>query len=111
MNEIKDIKPGSFESLGAVLRKWQSFQKLEWWDYKGEAPWWCNQRAFLSFFAGAVWQCRGWVFEEFSTKRRVATARGKYKSHPGRCGIKFGIVLAKGCDNNNLCKVASIKNL
>jgi hypothetical protein len=38
MKEIKDINPGPFEPLQAVLRKWQSFQKLEWWDYKDDAP-------------------------------------------------------------------------
>ena len=91
MKAIKDIKPGPFESLETVLRKWQSFQKLEWWDYKGDAPWWYNERASLSLLAGAVWKCGGWVFEEFSTKRRTATTKGKYEKYLGRCDIMFGV--------------------
>jgi hypothetical protein len=91
MNRINEITPGPLKSLEAVLRKWQSFQKLEWWDCKGDAPWWYNERASLSLFAGAVWRSGGWVFEEFSTKRRVAKGRSKYKSSSGRCDIMFGI--------------------
>lgn len=91
MKEIKEIKPGRLKSLKSILRKWQSLQRLEWWDYKGDCPWWYNERASLSLFAGAVWRSRGWVFEEFSTKRRVAKGRSEYRSSSGRCDIMFGI--------------------
>jgi hypothetical protein len=91
MKEIKYMEPGPFGFLKPALLEWQSMQKLDWWDHKGDAPWWYNERASLSLFAGAVWKCRGWVFEEFSIKRRTATTRGKYKRHSGRCDIMFGL--------------------
>jgi hypothetical protein len=81
----------TFKQLETVFRKWKSLQSLKWWGYEGDAPWWYNERASLSLFAGAVWRSGGWVFEEFSTKRRVAKGRSKYKSSSGRCDIMFGI--------------------
>lgn len=79
------------KQLDTVLGKWKSLQSLKWWDYEGDAPWWYNERASLSLFAGAVWRSGGWVFEEFSTKRRVPKGRSKYKRSSGRCDIMFGI--------------------
>jgi hypothetical protein len=81
----------TFKQLDTVLGKWESLQSLKWWNYEGDAPWWYNERASLSLFAGAVWRSGGWVFEEFSTKRRVAKGRSKYRSSSGRCDIMFGI--------------------
>ena len=43
----------------------------EWAKVK-DAPWWYNERALVSVFAGAVRRCGGDAFEEFaSDKRRV----------------------------------------
>jgi hypothetical protein len=63
----------------------------DFWDYKNDAPWWYNERALLSLFAGAVWKCKGWAFEEFTTDKRRITKRGNLKAGKGRGDIIFGI--------------------
>jgi hypothetical protein len=61
----------------------------EWLNVK-DVPWWYNERASLSLFAGAVWGCHGWVFEEFGIWRKIASKRGvKYTS--GRRDIEFEV--------------------
>lgn len=85
------MRAKTLKYLDTVLRKWKSLQSLKWWNYEKDAPWWYNERASLSLFAGAIWRSGGWVFEEFSTKRRVAKGRSKYRSSLGRCDIMFGI--------------------
>jgi len=40
-----------------------------------DAPWWYNERALLSIFAGAVWLARGIAFEEFRAEKRVPGKR------------------------------------
>lgn len=40
------------------------------WQSVGDAPWWYNERALLSVFAGAVWRCGGSAFEEYSEEKR-----------------------------------------
>jgi len=67
-----------------VLVEWQSMQDTSWWEEENDAPWWYNERASLSLFAGAVWKCKGWVFEEFITKKHMTTRRGKRKNRHGR---------------------------
>ena len=85
------MRAKTLKYLDTVLRKWKSLQSLKWWNHEKDAPWWYNERASLSLFAGAIWRSGGWVFEEFSTKRRVAKGRSKYRSSSGRCDIMFGI--------------------
>ncbi len=74
-----------------VLVEWQSMQDTSWWEEENDAPWWYNERASLSLFAGAVWKCKGWVFEEFITKKHMTTRRGKRKNRHGQGDIMFGI--------------------
>ena len=87
----KYIDPGPLKRLKKVLVEWQSMQDTSWWEEKNDAPWWYNERASLSLFAGAVWKCKGWVFEEFITKKHMTTRKGKRKNRHGRGDIMFGI--------------------
>lgn len=74
--------------LHPVLNKWKSLmQDPEWDEY--DAPWWYNERVLVSLFAGAIWKCGGWAFEEFATKKRKITRRGKHKRRAGRGDIMF----------------------
>ena len=88
--EIAGEKLGSMKSLGGILKEWASLMKDSEWEIN-DAPWWYNERALLSLFAGAVWKCGGWAFEEFSTSKRTITKRGKHKRRPGRGDIMFRI--------------------
>jgi hypothetical protein len=88
----RGVEIGSLASLEPVLKKWQKLiEKMaqEWLSVK-DVPWWYNERASLSLFAGAVWSCHGWVFEEFGIWRKIASKRGvKYTS--GRRDIEFRV--------------------
>lgn len=56
---------------------------------KTDAPWWYNERASLSLFAGAVWVCGGWAFEEYATSKRSKIK--KRKNRNGRGDLFFSI--------------------
>ena len=49
-----------------------------------DIPWWYNERALLSIFAGAVWLAGGIAFEEFSTEKRVPGKRSGGALYSGR---------------------------
>ena len=89
---IEKISVASLKSLKPALANWQKFMDVDFWDDRNDAPWWYNERALLSLFAGAVWKYReGWAFEEFTTDKRKTTKRGKRKKSKGRGDITFGI--------------------
>lgn len=89
---IKKISLGSMNYLNPVVHKWQKLMDVDFWDYKNDAPWWYNERALLSLFAGAVWKCKdGWAFEEFATDKWKATKGGNKKKRKSRGDIMFGI--------------------
>jgi hypothetical protein len=90
-NQRKYVDPGPLKVLKKVLVEWQSMQDPSWWREKNDVPWWYNERASLSFFAGAVWRCKGWAFEEFITRKHITTRRGKRQNRHGRGDIMFGI--------------------
>ena len=61
------MKSGNFSGINAeplpefktVLSMWKKMMmNLDWWDDKKDAPYWYNERASLSLFAGAVWRCK-----------------------------------------------------
>lgn len=69
------------------------------WEWNNEhghlirdAPWWYNERASVSHFAGAIWKNDGWVTEEFVVSRK---GRGgpNYRiiNIHGRCDISFEV--------------------
>lgn len=69
------------------------------WEWNNEhghlirdAPWWYNERASVSHFAGAIWKKGGWVTEEFIVPRE---GRGepddRIRKTYGRCDISFEV--------------------
>jgi hypothetical protein len=63
-----------------------------WGAYK-EVPWWSNERASLSIFAGAVWRSRGFSFEEYSDEKRNILRKLRRFSAPyqGRVDLYFSV--------------------
>lgn len=59
------------EILEDVLWEWIAVQErsARFWEWK-DAPWWYNECASLSMFAGAVWRSGGIALEEYSTEKR-----------------------------------------
>ena len=89
--EFKRTIPGSLKLLKRVLYKWQELMAPGFWGYNNDAPWWYNERALLSLFAGAIWQSNGWAFEEFTADKWRITRRGNLKAGKGRGDTTFGI--------------------
>jgi hypothetical protein len=76
-----------------ILQRWirTNIKVAEVWEGR-DVPWWYNERASLSIFAGAVWQCGGIAFEEFSQEKLFASRRGTRRiPYSGRCDIFFEI--------------------
>jgi len=82
---------GSFlQPLEPALQRWlEMMNDRGWLKKKGfDLPWWYNERASLSLFAGSVWQCEdGWAMEEFTVKKK----KGNNPSITGRCDMAFEI--------------------
>ena len=84
----KGLVLGNLSPLRGVLREWQNLNEDPIWRKIPDLPWWFNERAVLSQFAGAVWRHpHGWVFEEYSTWRY----RSQKKRQTGRGDIWFRI--------------------
>jgi hypothetical protein len=65
---------------------------LTWWQDDRDAPWWYNERASLSIFAGAVWSCQnGQCLEEYATRKADVTGRGRRRTKAGRGDLEFGV--------------------
>lgn len=81
--------------LRPILREWRKLNQriARKWNYCGDVPWWYNERASLSVFAGAVWNAGHFAFEEFSDeKRRLSPRSSKFqKPYSGRVDIYFNI--------------------
>lgn len=58
--------------LRPILERWCKIndQISRDWKSVGDAPWWYNERASVSVFAGAVWRSGETAFEEFSEQKR-----------------------------------------
>jgi hypothetical protein len=84
------IHAGDLPSLSRLLKQWQSIvqKTTKEWLTDDQAPWWYNERASLGLLAGAIWQRDGFVFEEYSTYRKIDTKRGATWKH-GRCDMDF----------------------
>ena len=79
--------------LRSVLREWVCVTKelaLKWRS-SNDVPWWYNERASLSVFAGGVWRSGGRAFEEFSEKKRkIGKTTGRlHGSYSGRVDLYF----------------------
>lgn len=82
-----------FSNLENVLDKWISLNQAigeEWVNRYLDSPWWYNERATLSIFAGAVWKAGVWAFEEFSVEKRTKRGGNKVKII-GRCDLNFKV--------------------
>jgi hypothetical protein len=95
------VHVGPLPVLRGILRTWVKLIDLDEWDAPGDAPWWYNERALLSLFAGAVWQHGGWAFEEYATsklqsKRARYAGRGDLMFSIGRRATRF-VAEAKVC--------------
>jgi len=75
-------------SLHAVLKEWTRLNRNlgRQWSQVGDLPWWYNERALLSLFAGAIWRTGGHAFEEFSETKFKGT---KKKGSNGRVDLWF----------------------
>jgi hypothetical protein len=88
---MKDIEKIYFASgkpdkiLRKALRKWFEILKSSDNYDKNDAPWFYNERASLSSFAGAIWLTGGNVLEEYCDKKSMMGS-GCYK---GRVDIWF----------------------
>lgn len=72
--------------LRPILKEWVAINRKlgREWSGGNDAPWWYNERASLSVFAGAVWRTGNASFEEYSELKR----RGK-RLKSGRIDIWF----------------------
>jgi hypothetical protein len=77
-----------------ILRRWQVLNAAigtEWARDYSDSPWWYNERASLSFFAGAVWRSGGWALEEYSSTKKAPAIAKDLKTRTGRYDINFAI--------------------
>lgn len=75
--------------LRKTLYEWVRMNRVmggRWMKRGNDAPWWYNERASLSVFAGAVWRTGGMAFEEFSELKRK-----KKRRTPGRIDLWFSV--------------------
>ena len=85
-------KPGL--PLKDILEKWILLNReiAKSWFPK-DVPWWYNERAALSIFAGVVWKAgkRNYVLEEYSEEKRKLSNRGKIarRKYKGRVDFYF----------------------
>ena len=109
-NVVSGLRIGSLRKLRIIIEKWQLMNSETSLLEEQDAPWWYNERATLSFFAGAIWQSQGWVLEEFSTSKLVTTKQQKhYKT--GRCDILFNVQNEKFIAEAKQCWPTLVNNL
>lgn len=84
---VENVFPGPFRKLENLLWKWILLNRemIKFWDGK-DCPWWYNERASISTFAGAVWNAGGIVLEEYASRKR----KGR-RNALGRCDLYFTI--------------------
>jgi hypothetical protein len=79
--------------LDRVLKKWISVNReiTGLWRPDKDVPWWDNERASLSIFAGAVWRAGGVCFEEYCDEKRGLSRRTGRLMRPyaGRVDLYF----------------------
>jgi len=68
---VKDVTAvGALQPFADLLWEWTGVieRAVRVW-YQDDVPWWYNERAALSLFAGAIWKAGGIALEEFSSER------------------------------------------
>ncbi len=88
--------------LRRILKRWCSIngQLAREWAPVKDAPWWYNERASLSVFAGAIWRSGEAAFEEYSDLKR-----GKKRLSSGRIDIWFSVGRLSFCAEAKFCNV------
>ena len=92
---IKGYYCGRLRSFRPILKEWikaNSEIAAEWLSVR-DAPWWYNERASLSVFAGAIWRADGFCFEEYSDrKREIKRRNGRLGDlYHGRVDLYFSL--------------------
>jgi hypothetical protein len=80
--------------LRPVLKAWQHLNSAigsEWAREYEDAPWWYNERASISFLAGAIWKSGGWALEEFSSRKKGFGRGTAAALRAGRYDINFAV--------------------
>ncbi len=95
----KGFHRGSLRSFAPIFKKWIKANEeiARAWRSVQDAPWWYNERASLSVFAGAIWRAGGFAFEEYSDEKREIRKRSRTlgSEYPGRVDLYFNWA---GCD-------------
>jgi len=86
------VNGDDLKCLQPVLRKWQTLVEEYCDEYQAEceAPYWCGERANVSFFAGAVWRCQGKALQEYSSTKDDEEA-SKEEEYKGRTDLWIAI--------------------
>jgi len=86
--ECKDI-----HCFKAIYEEWIDLltELAKQWKQGGDFPWWYNERASLSLFAGAIWLAGGHCLEEYSEKKREIRRQTHRLGNPytGRIDLYF----------------------
>ncbi|MBI4847986.1 MAG: hypothetical protein HY808_05325 [Nitrospirae bacterium] len=95
MKKFKGIHCKPNLPLSNILKKWVSLNTkiANIWKHRKDVPWWYNERADISIFAGAAWLSHGLVFEEFvdeKTKKPGGAQKAKRK-FKGRVDLYLSI--------------------
>ena len=79
--------------LRRALKEWCKLNERIVKEWGGDVPWWYNERASLSVFAGAISRSGDFAFEEFSSEKRQASPRTSksHLSYKGRVDLYFNI--------------------
>jgi hypothetical protein len=79
--------------LRRALNEWCKLNERIAKEWGGDVPWWYNERASLSIFAGAISSSGDFAFEEFSNEKRKASPRTSkvHLSYKGRVDLYFNI--------------------
>ena len=89
--EISGIDADRRTRLHGVFAEWIRINREVAFSWRNEdAPWWHNERASLSIFAGAIWRSGAIAYEEYSEEKSAPAARkGKRSAYSGRCDLYF----------------------
>jgi hypothetical protein len=75
-----------------ILKRWIGLNERTARD----VPWWYNERASLSVFAGAVWRASGYAFEEFVENKAVDDANESSQASRYRGRVDIHLTLKNG---------------
>ena len=93
LKKLEGSNSGRIRTLKPILDEWTTCvsEITDEWKQKNDVPWWYNERASLSIFAGAIWRRGGFCFEEYSDKKRTVEGRN-HRNRPlyhGRVDLHF----------------------